>query len=181
MIDLPSAASTAGVNVKLVSVNGGRRGRWEIDFVFYRLSVIGKLQVRAINAVKFPNHSQEICLSTKQVSDNNSRALPQPLPAEMFAGENALGFDQLFVKLVERQLRRQYCVLDIKQAVISRGETARFSVPCFGTGVRRVDADVHDLGNFQTPIAHDFKAFTVPRWIGDDVYRHRDVQRPSVL
>ena len=85
MIDLPSGASTVRVNVKLVSINGGSRWRREIDFVFYRLLVIGKLQVRAINAVKFPNHSHEICLSTKQVSHNDSCALPQRRPAQMFA------------------------------------------------------------------------------------------------
>src|SRR5215831_15639208 len=124
MIDLPSAASAACVNVKFASLNRGSGWRRQIDFVFNRLSVIGKLQVGAIDTVKFPNHSQEICLSTKQVSHNDSCALPQRRPAQMFAGEDALSLDELRVKLWERQLRRQYCVLDIKQAVISRGETA---------------------------------------------------------
>ena len=95
MIDLPSAASTARVNVKFVSLNRGNRWRRQIDFVFYRLPVIGKLQVGAINAVKFPDHSEEICLSAKQVSHNDSCALPQPLPAQMFAGEHALRLDEL--------------------------------------------------------------------------------------
>ena len=93
-------------------------------FRIYRLPVIGKLQVGAIDTVKFPNHPKEICLSTKQVSHNDSCALPQPLPDQMFAGEHALRLDQLSVKLRERQLRRQYCVLDIKKAVISSRETA---------------------------------------------------------
>ena len=124
MIDLPSASSTAGVNVKLVRCNCGSRWRRQIDFVFYRLSVIGKLQVGAINAVKFPNHSQEICLSTKQVSHNDSCALPQSLPAQVFAGEYPLSLNEFRVKLREWQFRWQYCVLDVKQAVISRGETA---------------------------------------------------------
>jgi len=63
MIDLPSATSTARADVKLASLNCG--GRWwrQIDFVFYRLSMIGELQVGAINTVKLPDHSQEICLS----------------------------------------------------------------------------------------------------------------------
>ena len=124
MIDLPSFASTARVNVKPVSLNGGSRWRRQIDFVFYRLPVIGKLQVRAIDAVEFPDHSKEICLSTKQVSHNDSCALPQRRPAQMFLGEHELRLDELFVKLCEWQLRRQYCVLDVKQAVISRRETA---------------------------------------------------------
>jgi hypothetical protein len=51
--------------------------------------VIGKLQVGAIDAVKFPNHSQKICLSTKQVSNNDSYALAQSGPAKMFSGKHA--------------------------------------------------------------------------------------------
>src|SRR5206468_6393733 len=120
MIDLPSFASAARVNVKPVSLNCGSRWRGQIDFVFYRLPVIGKLQVGAIDTVKFPNHPKEICLSTKQVSHNDSSALPQPLPSQMFAGEHALRLDEFLVKLREWQLRRQYCVLDVKQAVIAR-------------------------------------------------------------
>src|SRR4029453_8483577 len=65
MIDFPSASSAARMIVKLVSLNRGGRWRREIDFVSYRLLMIGKLQVGAIDAVKFPNHSQEICLSPK--------------------------------------------------------------------------------------------------------------------
>ena len=124
MIDLPSFASTARVNVEFVSLNCDSRRRRQIDFVFYRLPVIGKLQVGAIDAVKFPDHSQEICLSTKQVSHNDSCALPQPLPAQMFTREHELRLDELCVKFRKWQLRRQYCVLDVKQAVISRRETA---------------------------------------------------------
>src|SRR5262249_49367161 len=74
MINLPSFASTALVNVKSVSLNCGSGWRRQIDFVFYRLSVISKLQVGAIDAVKFPNHSQKIRLSTNQVSHN---AIPE--------------------------------------------------------------------------------------------------------
>src|SRR5262245_62531018 len=124
MIDLSSAASTTRVNVKFFPLHGGSRWRRQIDFVFYRLPVIGKLEVGAIDAIKFPNHSQEICLSAKQVTHNDSRALSYRRPAQMFAGEYALRLDKLFVKLGKRQLRRQYCVLDVKQSVIPRGETA---------------------------------------------------------
>src|SRR5262249_35254222 len=123
MIDLTSAASTGRVDVKLVSLNGGSRWRWQINFVFCRLLVIGKLQVGAIDAVKFPDHSQEICLSTKQVSHNDSCALAHRRPAQMFEGQDALRLDELLVKLCERHLRRQYRVLDVEQTVISRRET----------------------------------------------------------
>jgi hypothetical protein len=88
------------------------------------LPVIGKLQVGAIDTVKLPNHSKEICLSTKQVSHNDSGTLPQRRPAQMFVGEHALRLDEFLVKFRERQLRRQYCVLDVKQAVIPRSKTA---------------------------------------------------------
>jgi len=124
MIDLPAFASMAGVNVKVVSLNRGSRRRRQIDFVCYRLRMIGKLQIRAIDAVKFPNHSQKICLSTKQVSNDYSRALPHRRPTQMFPGEHALRLDELFVKLCERQLRWQYCVLDVEQTVISGREAA---------------------------------------------------------
>src|SRR5262249_39119313 len=99
MIDLASAASTARVNIKFVSLHGGSRWRRQINLIFYRLVMIGKLQIGAIDAVKFPDHSQEICLSTKQLSHNDSRALSQRCPAQMFEGEHALRFDELLVKL----------------------------------------------------------------------------------
>ena len=99
MINLSSFASTVRVNVKRVPLNCGSRWRRQIDFVFYWLPVIGKLQVGAIDAVKFPNHSEEICLSTKQMSHNDSCALPQTLPAKMFAGEHALRLDEFLIKL----------------------------------------------------------------------------------
>src|SRR4029450_6560926 len=138
---LPSFASTARVNVKPVSLNCGSRWRRKIDFVFYRLPVIGKLQVGAIDAVEFPNHSQKICLSTKQVSHNDSCALPQPLPSQMFAGEHALRLDKLLVKLREWQLRRQYCVLDVKQTVIGSRETEGLIEPRFCSRQSRLDVD----------------------------------------
>src|SRR5690349_14544761 len=94
MIDLPSAAPTIRVNVKRASLD--RRSRWrrQADFIFHRLVVIGELQIGAIDAVKFPNHSQEICLPAKQSSHDDSRALAQPRPAKMLPGEDALGFDE---------------------------------------------------------------------------------------
>ena len=99
----------------------------------------------------------------------------------MFPGENALRFDQLLVKVRKRQLRRQHCVLNIKEAVIAGGETARFGIPRFRARIGSIDADVDNLGNFQTPVTHDLKAFTVPRWISNDVDGYRDIQRTSIL
>src|SRR5437660_12200138 len=83
-IDLPAAASTTLVNVKRVSFDCGSRWRRQTDLVLRWLAMIGELQVGAIDAVKLPNHSQEIGLSAKQVPHNDSRALSQPLPAKMF-------------------------------------------------------------------------------------------------
>src|ERR1043166_2633364 len=57
----------------------------------------------------------------------------------------------------------------------------RFGVPCFCPWIRRVNADVNDLGNFQTPIAHYLESFAVPRGIGNDIDSDRYVERASEL
>ena len=124
MIDLAPAASTARVNIKLVWLNRGSRRRRQINLVFYWLLMIRQLQVRSIDAVKFPHHSQKICLSTKQLSHDDSCALAHSCPAQMFKGEDSLRLDELLIKLRERQLRRQYCMLDVEQAVIACGQAA---------------------------------------------------------
>ena len=128
-IDLPAAASTTLVNVKRVSFDCGSRWRRQTDLVLHWLAMIGELQVGAIDAVKLPNHSQKVCLPTKQVPHNDSCALAHCRPAKMFAREDALSFDELLVEFRERQLCRQHCMLNIEKAVIARGETARFGAP----------------------------------------------------
>src|SRR5947208_15840544 len=54
-------------------------------------------------------------------------------------------------------------------------------MPGFRAGIRRINADINDLGNFQAPVAHDLKAFAVPRGIGDDVDCNIYVERPGIL
>ena len=54
-------------------------------------------------------------------------------------------------------------------------------MPCLCPGIGCVDADVNDLGNFQTPITYDLESFAVPSGIGDDIDRHRYVERASEL
>src|SRR5262245_62314571 len=126
MIDLPASAPTTLMNVKCARIDrGSRRGR-EADLIFRRLVMIGHLKLGIIDAVKFPKHAKEIGLAAKQVSHNDSCTLAKRGPAKMFSGKHALGLEELFVKFRERQLRGQNDVLNVKEAVIARGEPARF-------------------------------------------------------
>src|ERR1043166_4673909 len=54
-------------------------------------------------------------------------------------------------------------------------------MPCFCPGVRRVNADVNDLWNFQTPITYDSESFAVPCRIGNDIDGDRNIERASEL
>src|SRR5215467_2623258 len=94
MIDLSAASSTALMDVQRAWFNFGHRRRRQTDFVFYRLPVIGQLQLGMINAVNLPKHSEEIGLPANQASHNDSRALAQRGPAKVFAGEHALSLDE---------------------------------------------------------------------------------------
>src|SRR4029077_19791296 len=49
--------------------------------------------------------------------------------------------------------------------------------PAFGAGIGRVDADVDDLGQIQTPFADDAEALVVPVRIGNQVDRNHDPER----
>src|SRR5215470_4513886 len=104
MIDLPAAAPSIFMDVKSASLNGGNRRRWQVDFVFHRLTMIGKLEFGIVHAVELPNHSDKISLPPKQFANNETCALAHRRPAQMFVREHALRFDQLFVKLGQRQL-----------------------------------------------------------------------------
>src|SRR5918998_197818 len=53
-------------------------------------------------------------------------------------------------------------MLDIKQPIIARDQSARFGVPGFGPRVGRVDTDVDDLRHFQTPLPDDLEAALIP-------------------
>src|SRR5438874_5200890 len=72
-------------------------------------------------------------------------------------------------------------MLDVEQPVVAGRKTTRFGMPGFRAGIRRINADINDLGNFQAPVAHDLKAFAVPRGIGDDVDCNIYVERPGIL
>src|SRR5437762_13390639 len=98
MIDLPAAAPSILVNVKRASLDGGNRGRWQADFIFYWLTVIGQLKFWVIYAVELPEHTDEIGLTPKQLADNYTRALAQRRPAQVLVGENPLCIDEFFVK-----------------------------------------------------------------------------------
>jgi len=98
MIDLPAGASSIFVNVKPLVLRSGNRRRRQTDFVFYPSTVIGELELRTIHAVELPQHPDEIGLSAKQFSDDNSRALAQRRPAQIFTGEHALAFHKFLVK-----------------------------------------------------------------------------------
>src|SRR5438552_16520056 len=54
-------------------------------------------------------------------------------------------------------------------------------MPCFCAGIRRVNADVDDLGDFEAPIAYYLESFAVPCGIGNDIDSHGYVERASKL
>src|SRR5690242_334547 len=99
MIDLTSASTAVFVNVHRASLHAGYSRRWQADFVFYRLAVIGQLEFRVIYAIELPKHSNKISLSAKQLTGDDTCAVPQRLPAEMLPGKHALRLDKLLVKL----------------------------------------------------------------------------------
>ena len=109
-------------------------------------------------------------MSAEQFPDDKSHAVVKRRPAQIFCREDALGFDDFLIKLRQRQLRRQHRMLDVEQPVVAGGKPTRFGMPGFRAGVRRVDTDINDLGNFQTPVADDLEAFAVPGGIGNDVH-----------
>src|SRR5215510_5005301 len=65
MINLTSGTPAIFVNVHRASLHAGDRRWWQVDFVFHRLTMIRELQLRMIDAVEFPKHSNEIGLTTK--------------------------------------------------------------------------------------------------------------------
>src|SRR5438093_5210621 len=73
----------------------------------------------------------------------------------MFTGKDALSVDELLVKLRKWQLGRQTSVLDVEQPEVTCSKPTRFGAPCFCPRIRRVNADVNDLRNFEAPIAYD--------------------------
>ena len=60
-------------------------------------------------------------------------------------------------------------MLDVEQPVVAGRKTTRFGMPSFRAGIRRINADINHLGNFQAPVTHDLETFAVPRGIRNDV------------
>src|SRR5262249_3563004 len=98
MVDLSAAAASILMNVERAALHAGNRRRRQVDFVFHRLTVIGELKLRMIDAVEFPEHSDEIGLPAKHLPDNDTCAVAQRLPSKMLAGEDALSFYKLLVE-----------------------------------------------------------------------------------
>jgi hypothetical protein len=104
VIDLPAGAPSIFMDVKRTALHGSNGRRWQADFIFYWLTVIGQLEFRVIYAVELSKHSDKIGLTAKQLADNDTRAVSQRLPAEMLAGKHALRLDEFFVKFRQGQL-----------------------------------------------------------------------------
>src|SRR5437870_13794401 len=99
----------------------------------------------------------------------------------MFMGKDSLSVDKLLVKLRKWQLGWQHSVLDVEQPIVTRSKPTRFGAPCFCPRIRRVNADVNDLRNFEAPIAYDLESFGVPSGIGNDIDSYRYIERASKL
>src|SRR5207248_10485313 len=72
-------------------------------------------------------------------------------------------------------------MLDVEQPVVTRSKSTRFGAPCCCPRIRRVNADVNDLRNFEAPIAYDFESFAVPSGIGNDIDSYGYSERASKL
>src|SRR5262249_49291569 len=121
------------------------------------------------HAAELEEHADEVRLPLRQQLGHVLGGAPDLARAQVLAVEHLLRLDQLGVELRQRQRRRQDGVLDVEQAVIATGEAAPLRVPGLGAGIRRVDADVHHLGDLGAPLAHDAEALPVPAGVGDDV------------
>src|SRR5207302_10259934 len=95
---LPAAAYWLLGNVTPRALRSGDGRPRQNDFVFYPPSVIGELELRTIHAVDLPQHPDQIGLSATQFPDDNSRALAQRRPAQIFTSEHALAFLKFLVK-----------------------------------------------------------------------------------
>src|SRR5438132_860047 len=100
MIDLTSASPAIFVNVHRASVNAGNKRRWQADFVFHRLTVIGQLKFRVIYAIELPKHSDKISLSAKDIDSNRYVERASKLQRLEIFGERhpfAIAFQSFFI------------------------------------------------------------------------------------
>src|SRR5437773_11632620 len=72
-------------------------------------------------------------------------------------------------------------MLNVEEPVVPRLDLARFGAPALRSRIRRIDTEIHDLGNVQTPLADERKARAVPVGVRDEVDRHLDVEGSGKL
>src|SRR6516225_2828771 len=145
--------------------------------ILHRQGVVGKQQLGAIDPVEQEQAPEEVGLAMPQMSGDDPGRVYQPPPTEMLAVEGALGGHQLSVELGERQPRGQNRVLDVVEPIISAGDLASRGCPAFGPGIWRVDADVDDFGQLDTPFTNDPEALMVPVRVRDQVDGDHDPER----
>ena len=143
--------------------------------------VVRELQVRVVHAIELPEHAHEIGLSVEQMRGGNFSCAFQRGPAQMFRVEDPLGRHQLFIEVVQRQARGQDGMLNIEEPIVAGLKRSGFGMPCLGAGIGRIDADIDDLGNLETPSAHRLKACPITVGVRDDVDRDGDSQGSGKL
>src|SRR5271170_4433647 len=118
-------------------------------------------------------------MAAQQLPGNDaSRGIGLP-PAGEFAIERPLCRDQLLVEFGKGQPGRHHRMCDVVKPIVAAGQHTLLGEPTFGPRIGRVDTEIDDLGDFETPFAHDAKALVVPVGIGDQIDRDDQTERPS--
>jgi hypothetical protein len=97
----------------------------------------------------------------------------------MFGIQDLLRFNQFLIEFGQWQQRGQHRMLDIVQTIIAACNAPCLGMPALRPWVGRIDADVDDFRDLQTPLAHDLEPSAVPGGIRDQVNSDRDPQRPG--
>jgi len=143
--------------------------------------MVSDLELGVVNAVKFPQHPDEIGLTSQQASHRQTGSLSECRKTKVFHAQHALGFYQLLIKLRQAQMRRQDGMLDVKQPVVTRGNPARFGTPTLGARIRRVHADVNDLRDLLAPLTDYAETVPIPGRVGNQVDGHGHSQGTGKL
>src|ERR1700730_1469465 len=112
-----------------------------------------------------------------QMPGDDPRRVDDPPPAEVLPVERALGLNQLFVEFGERQPCRQHRMLNVVEPVVTAGDPAALGHPTFPPRIWRVDADVYDFLQLDTPFADNAETLVVPVRIGNQVDCDHDPER----
>src|SRR5262245_59694739 len=169
------------MHVERAALDALARHRWQGDLVVDGQGVIRELELRIVDAPELEEHLHEVRLALREQGSDVLRRTPDLPDPEVLAVEDRLGVDELLVELRERKRGRQDGMLDVEEAVVTRGEPARLGQPRLGPRIRGVHGDVHHLGDLAAPLAHHAEALAVPARIGDDVDRDVDVDRAREL